>query len=335
MRSAPKRQIFQQSRSWASWGFSGSSMEVVYTGGGSPPRREPILERVASTLAIRSLERSDLARAGELRSAAGWNQTLPDWERLLSLEPEGCFAAHLEDRLVGTATTTRYGPHLAWIGMVLVHPGFRRRGIARALVKECLRWLEERGVRSIKLDASPEGKPLYRELGFREEWSYARWEGPALHRPLLREPAQGGEGPRPLRPEDWEPLLALDRVAFGAARGQLLAEIRKQSYTVEVEPGRGELRGYGMVRPGARADFLGPLVSRSVQEARSLASVLLGSGEAETFFWDIPDRNPEAVALAQALGFQRARPLTRMVLGDDAPAGDISLSYGLADPATG
>ena len=66
----------------------------------------------------------------KLKEAAGWNQTEADWRRLIKLEPNGCFAAIENDRLVGTTTTTTYGDELAWIGMVLVDPQHRRRGIA-------------------------------------------------------------------------------------------------------------------------------------------------------------------------------------------------------------
>ena len=76
----------------------------------------------------------------------------------------------------GTATTTFYAPELAWIGMVLVHPDYRRRGIARALLARCIEYLRGRGARCIKLDATPLGKQVYDELGFKDEWTLTRWE---------------------------------------------------------------------------------------------------------------------------------------------------------------
>ena len=87
---------------------------------------------------IRLLRESDVAAAMDLKRLAGWNQTEADWRTLLQLEPDGCFAAVLDDQLIGTTTTTRYGSELAWIGMVLVRPDQRRRGIATKLLETAL-----------------------------------------------------------------------------------------------------------------------------------------------------------------------------------------------------
>src|ERR1044071_5633272 len=93
----------------------------------------------------RLLAEPDVAEAMRLKEAAGWNQTEADWRRILRLGPRGCFAATVGGRLVATTTTTSYGRALAWVGMVLVEPEFRRRGIATALVRAALDSLEAEG----------------------------------------------------------------------------------------------------------------------------------------------------------------------------------------------
>jgi hypothetical protein len=69
---------------------------------------------------IQLLTENDLTAAMRLVEPANWNQTQHDWRRLLRLEPQGCFAAWLDGRLVATITTTIYGTELAWIGMMFV-----------------------------------------------------------------------------------------------------------------------------------------------------------------------------------------------------------------------
>jgi hypothetical protein len=76
---------------------------------------------------VRPLGEGGLAAAMRLKELARWNQTEADWRRLLRLEPRGCFAAWLDGRIVATTTTTTYGRELAWIGMVLVDPEYRRQ----------------------------------------------------------------------------------------------------------------------------------------------------------------------------------------------------------------
>src|SRR4026207_133079 len=127
---------------------------------------------------IRLLFESDITAAMQLKEAAGWNQTDEDWRRLLTLEPNGCFAAGKDGRLVGTTTTTTYGNDLAWIGMVLVDPQERRQGIARTLMNVAMDYLKDK-VATVKLDATAQGQPLYEQLGFQFESVLERWSGTA------------------------------------------------------------------------------------------------------------------------------------------------------------
>ena len=41
-------------------------------------------------------------------------------------------------------TTIRYGNTVGWIGMVLVHPDFRRLGIGSKLLREAIAYLQAR-----------------------------------------------------------------------------------------------------------------------------------------------------------------------------------------------
>src|SRR3569832_1546282 len=130
--------------------------------------------RDANAIEIRSLFESDIPAAMQLKEAAGWNQTEEDWRRLLWLEPNGCFAAVKDGRLVGTTTTTTYGDELAWIGMVLVDPQQRRQGIATQLLNVAIDYLKKKVV-TVKLDATSQGKPVYERLGFQVETVLERW----------------------------------------------------------------------------------------------------------------------------------------------------------------
>ena len=123
---------------------------------------------------LRRMTQTDVPAADELRQLAGWNQTPSDWNRLLRLEPQGCFVAVENGRVDGTVTTTTYGQTLGWIGMMLVHPNHRRQGIATLLMREALAYLQNTKVRCIKLDATPEGRLVYEKLGFAAEWTLTR-----------------------------------------------------------------------------------------------------------------------------------------------------------------
>ena len=61
---------------------------------------------------------------------------------------------------------------------VFTEPGWRRRGVAAALLWELLRWCRASGIESVVLHASADGRPLYEKLGFTptNEMRYAREE---------------------------------------------------------------------------------------------------------------------------------------------------------------
>src|SRR5215470_13964397 len=99
----------------------------------------------------------DIPLGMRLKEQAGWNQTEADWRRFLDLEPEGCFVAELDSVPAGTTLTCTFGP-VAWIAMVLVDAALRGRGIGKALMVHALDFLDRRGVRTVRLDATPLGQ---------------------------------------------------------------------------------------------------------------------------------------------------------------------------------
>ncbi|MFB8032963.1 GNAT family N-acetyltransferase [Streptomyces sp. NPDC056004] len=72
---------------------------------------------------------------------------------------------------IGTIEQRLPGPHLrnGRIGQVIgvvTDPEYRRLGHSRSVMRGLLDWFRERDVARVDLYASPEGEPLYRELGF-------------------------------------------------------------------------------------------------------------------------------------------------------------------------
>lgn len=296
-----------------------------------------------SPVRIRPLTREDLGFADALRARVGWNQTLGDWERFLATQPDGCFIAEANGRPVGTATTTIYGPDLAWIGMVLVEPEQRRRGFGRALLQHGLRFLAEQGVTCVKLDATPAGKAVYDTLGFQSEWSLTRWRRPAITiaiRDVQRPAAPATTAAvRGLFPADNSELAGLDREAFGVGRGRVLDRLIGQSDTriarrSGVEGNAPDLVGFGLRRAGASASYLGPIIARDAQAGRSLLDDLI-RGQTGPMVWDIPDTNHAARSTAEEYGFTPERPLIRMFRGENHHPGSPGLIYALAGPEIG
>jgi GNAT superfamily N-acetyltransferase len=283
-------------------------------------------------IVLRLMTSADVGAADALRALAGWNQLPKDWERLLAHDPRGCFIAECDGTPLGTATTTSYGKDLAWIGMVLVHPEHRRRGIGRALLRHCLKHLDANGVSCVKLDATPLGKTVYDQLDFHDEWSLTRWHTDKRDGEALFEAGFSELTPWSKQMASW--VDELDMAAFGVSRRRMLEALRGQSRSAFVIG--GELnRGYGMLRDGARASYLGPVVASSPDAGLPLVRHLIASSPQKPIFWDIPDANAPAVALARELGFSPQRPLMRMFRGENKHPGNTRFCYAIADPSIG
>lgn len=245
---------------------------------------------------IRRLEPTDAGALMELNQAAGWNQIESDWIRLMEIEPEGCFGLECDGRIVATATAVCYGRRLAWIGMVLTHPDYRRRGFARQVTERAVDFAEDRGVEWIGLDATEMGRPLYLQLGFEDQAPIERWQA------VL--PRSGRAAPS-LAPFELDAELDLE--AFGADRSALLVRLAR----VEAASLPGE--GFVMMRPGIRALCVGPCVARTPEAARALLEWAFCRHAGEPVFWDLLPVNEAAMVLARRFGFAPARRLVRML----------------------
>jgi ribosomal protein S18 acetylase RimI-like enzyme len=262
---------------------------------------------------LRLLRPGDLASAVELSRLAGWNQTIDDWELLLRLDPQGCFGIELADRIVATATLFCYGDQLAWIGMVLTSPDYRRMGFAQRLMQTALERASSLRIKSTKLDATPEGQLLYEKLGFETEQVVERWfrDGRQTNAPI--------EPVRSLSP----PALEMDREAFGADRSVLLEELALRN------PPNSTDEAYGFSRSGTRCRYLGPCVALEQKAARLVAEQILLESPETGWYWDLLSANTKAVELAGELGFVVQRRLQRMVIGNRLAKND-QLVYAIA-----
>ncbi len=291
----------------------------------------PPLPSARAEPVLRPMRAGDIPFAHALRQIAGWNQSEHDWRGYLEFEPDGCFIAEVEGRPAGTATTIRYDDRFGWIGMVLVHPDFRRLGIGTRLLQHAITHLQARGVRCIKLDATPMGRAVYVPLGFIDEYELARLEGTA--------PAVTGAvsaGVTPLLPADLPAITRLDAAVFGAGRARVLTSLsgRNPEWCV-VARTPGGVAGYLIARQGASTVQVGPWVAANAIVAEALLQSFFARAAGRRVFIDVVSPNPAAAAMVRRAGFTVQRTLTRMFLGENAHPGDPARVFGVSSPEKG
>ena len=244
---------------------------------------------------LRVMTADDIPAGMRLKEIAGWNQTRGDWERFLIASPQGCFVAETEGEVVGTAATISYEGRFAWIGMVLVDPARRGQGIGTKLLEKAIEYLDGCGIPSIKLDATPQGKPLYEKLGFVCEYELERWQ--RQHTPATHPTYEGSSVT--------EEMLDQDREIFGADRSPLLQSIAVEfpDFVLQTRS-QGKLTGYCLGRRGALADHLGPWVAQDESSARELLDEFLLRSRGEKVFVDGMRNSPWAMKLLRERDFQ-------------------------------
>ena len=230
------------------------------------------LYRQAMKLTIRQMTTFDIPLGMRLKSQAGWNQLPGDWQRLIEMEPTGCFVAQLNEQDVGTLTTTVFGD-IAWIAMMLVDENFRGQGIGKALMNHALAYLDHHKVRSVRLDATPQGQPLYEKLGFEAQFEIARYAGT---------PAAGEI--TPAHPVDLDKIIALDQEVTCTQRARLLRKLFNE-FPSEVRT--WENGSYITARPGETAVQIGPCIADS-SCGQQLLQDALARHAGQLVFVDVP-----------------------------------------------
>lgn len=278
---------------------------------------------------LRQMRASDIDDGLRLCRASGWNQVRRDWEQFLTLTPDGARVAERDGRVVGTVATVRYGTRFGWIGMVLVDPVVRGRGIGTLLLDRALELLSDMPL--VRLDATSAGHDLYLTRNFTEEGPIRRLQAIALG---LAAPAH--EGVRRMTDQDIAEVSALDEQVFGASRAALLRWMWQGApeYAWVARPG-DRVIGYTFGRHGHDFEHLGPIVAVDAETARELATACLSAHAGRPFVVDAAVHTPSWQGALEALGFREQRPLIRMARGTGGVPGDPSRQFAILGPEFG
>ena len=278
----------------------------------------------------------DHAAAGfALSTTVGWNQTLADWTYMLGAG-EGVGLIAPDGRLVVTAMALPY-ERFAWICMVLVDPGYRRLGLATRVMDEVVSRQVAAG-RVPGLDATPDGREVYRRIGFRDLYRLGRYRAEEAPEKASG-PASGELGQatsiQPMIEKDLAALAEMDCRVFGADRGALLAHLKTRvPDAARVAWHDNEPVGYVVARDGREAHQIGPLVARDASIATALAAAALSEIAGPVYF-DVPDAQTDFVSWLVGCGFAMQRPFFRMVRGQNEGFDDPGDLFAMAGPELG
>jgi len=255
-----------------------------------------------------------------LSTEAQWNQNEADWRFFLA---QGTvFGVRADDgRLIATAALLPYSSGNAWISMVLVTAGARRRGLASRLVDACLDAAARQGLNPW-LDATPAGAAVYGPLGFT----------PTLQLRRLR--LENSMPAKSVMPEarstfGLKQLIARDLGTMGFDRSALLSELSGRPGSRLV----ASVDAVALVRDGRKARHIGPLFAEGPDRALALVNEIVRS-ETGPLLIDAVNEQGEFLQGLTGCGWTIERPFQRMRFGH-ATALPEQLPFAVAGPEYG
>ena len=258
---------------------------------------------------IRTMSRSELDMAIEWAAAEGWNPGANDASCFHAADPNGFLVGCLDEVPVATLSAVRYGASFGFVGLYIVKPGYRGKGYGRSIWDAGLAYLEGR---TVGLDGVVAQQAAYRSCGFNLAHRNIRYQGTGLGPgPLAGDVVALSTLPFPAISTYDKPFFADDRTAFLKC---WLTQPESAGFGVMRD---GRLAGYGVVRSSQSGHKIGPLCADDVVIAERLLTTLREQVPTGTpIFLDVPELNPEAVAMA---GRERMKPVfetARMYKGE-------------------
>jgi GNAT superfamily N-acetyltransferase len=267
---------------------------------------------------------AELARVDRLMMTAyGTPSRRAELAVYLRAQPDGWFVVVDGEEIVAAGGAVAYGC-FCWLGLVATDPARRRQGLATRLSAHILQWALDRGCKTVALDASPAGRPVYEALGFT-----ALGETVQLSVP---ETVGGGDQPTAVVPgtEGFDAVLALDRRVFGADRSTILL-------TLASDPGTRCFTAHADSTPGgylfAGENRIGPGCANDATVARKLVSAASRTSSTERQLL-VPMESSYLSALL-ALGLRERRRLTHMRFGEPILPGERTWLIGQTSYAAG
>ncbi|MFF7239447.1 GNAT family N-acetyltransferase [Streptomyces collinus] len=222
-----------------------------------------------AALPVRRLTLRDLRACADLSEDRGWPREEHKWGLLLTAG-KGHGVDDPDGGLVAACVVTEYGAwnrtDLGAIGMVLVAERHARRGIGRSLMRHVLAAM---GTTPLTLHATPNGQPLYEELGFKVTGRAEMLRGRFV---------PGGRdvevATRAATAEDLPAILRLDEEVFGADRTPLITRLPAFADQLRVAEDGGRIIGYAAAWPNEDTHVVGPLIARDTETAKALVASL-------------------------------------------------------------
>ena len=269
---------------------------------------------------IRRMEEEEVAMVVSWADREGWNPGIHDGVALISGNREGVLVAEEEDQVVGMLSASWLPSQSANLGLYLVRPDCRGRGVGRALRKHV-----EKKVSgcSVNINCPEYLEPIFLRKGFAPLYTVVRCRGDAggvlSADPFLI----------PLTDVPFQRLVDFDATFFSVKREAFLASWITRPGVISLGVLQdGHLAGYGVLRQACDGFRVGPLYAIHPSHAYRLYNALKAYGGQGPVYIDVPLANSHAETFMETFELTPGERWISLYKGDP-PARPMSGLYGV------
>ncbi|MED3035627.1 GNAT family N-acetyltransferase [Bacillus thuringiensis] len=208
---------------------------------------------------VKRLREEQIGDIVSLSSYIGWDYNREEIETIFNA---GIVYGVWNEReeLIASAAIILYGEKLASIGMVIVHPDYKGRGIGKIITDACVKSVSAHT--PIMLIATDEGKPLYEKLGFRAVSYVSKYicnsynvnDYCVRNEDYMMDYEEG----------DLEKIIKIDEYAFGTNRKEFLKKrIMQSEQSIVVKDKEQNVLGYGLSIQTPENKIIGPVLAKN------------------------------------------------------------------------
>jgi len=282
-------------------------------------------------LALRPMTEGDVGAVHALSKTEQWPHRAEDLADMLAVGSG--VVAEMGGSIVASTMWWPAGDACVTLGMVIVARTHRGAGLGRIAMQAALdRIAEQMGPETaILLNATEDGIPLYRKLGFVGIAEILQHQGAAFSAPLI--PLDPGERIRPLGERDAPRVAKMVAAATGLARPAMMDILLNKAHGIVLDRD-GELVGVALFRRFGRGYVIGPVVAPDKLRAQALIAQWLGSRSGEFTRLDITGESGLGEWL-EDLGIIKVGRVITMIRGTEPVASGPGRSFAIVSQALG
>ncbi|MDR4169718.1 GNAT family N-acetyltransferase [Bacillus nitratireducens] len=229
-----------------------------------------------------------------------------------------------ENKLIAAGGVFSFAPGFSFIGMLIVHPDFQRKGIGRILLNNSLKVIHPS--LPITLIATKAGEPLYESYGFQSITTIHRFEKQAAYKNTNFVPI------KQIQQTDAQSLISLDQTATGADRSKLyLSLLSRATYSFKIERDN-QIDAFALCIQKGDVLCITPLISKKEKDAIQLLEMICKSWNGRIRI-DVPHSQFIFRQFLQTANFHETLLSPLMIKNGDQLPGNRNMLFAMIDAA--